>query len=442
MPRLRLTDAAVQRLQARDGRRTDYYDATLPGFGLRVALPTGRNPRGRKTWMFYYRDAGRQVRLTLGTYPEVSLEAARREAGGLQVALTSGGDPAAVRATAERAVGADVHPTFGAVAESFLTGGMPVRKGRKPSPRYAAETRRNLDNHVLPRWRDCPVALIARADVRALVAAVAAGEVPARAARHTVARGGPIAANRVLSAVSALFSWAVRQDLVPANPCALVEKPGEERRGVRVLSDPEIADVWAAMEALGHPFGTFMRLALLLGQRRTEVAHMRWADVDMDARVWMNLTKMRRRSAVPISARAAALIMASPRRAAPDGGPAEYIFTTTGTTPISGYSKAKRDVDALIAAARGARGGGPMPPWTIHDLRRTCATSLGRLGAQKHVISKVLDHAPRTVTDTVYDLWEYFTERRDALDAWSALIDGLVEVVPPGGADPTARGSA
>lgn len=438
MPRLRLTDAAVQRLQARDGRRTDYYDATLPGFGLRVALPTGRNPRGRKTWMFYYRDAGRQVRLTLGTYPGMSLEAARREAGGLQVALTSGGDPAAARAKAARAADADVPPTFGEATKLFLAGGMPVRKGRKPSPRYAAETRRNLDNHVLPRWRDRPISAIARGDVRALVAAVAAGEVPARAVGRTAARGGPIAANRVLSAVSALFGWAVRQDMVPANPCALVEKPGEERRRVRVLSDPEVADAWAAMDALGHPFGTFMQLALLLGQRRTEVARMRWADLDMDARVWMNLTKMMRRSAVPIPVRVANLIEATPRRSASGGGtPAEFVFTTNGATPISGYSKAKRDVDALIAAARTARGDGPMPAWTIHDLRRTCATSLGRLGTQKHVISKVLDHAPRTVTDTVYDLWEYFAERRDALEAWSALVDRLVAA-----ARPAARGRA
>ncbi len=231
--------------------------------------------------------------MTLGTYPEVSLEAARREAGGLQVALTSGGDPAVTRSLAARAVDAAAARTFGAAAEAFMSGGMPVRKGKKPSPRYAAETRRNLDNHVLPRWRDRPIGSITRADVRTLVMAVASGEVPARAGERTAAKGGPIAANRVLSALSALFGWAVRQDLVQANPCALVEKPGEEKKRSRVLSDPEIADAWAAMDALGYPFGTFMQLALLLGQRRTEVAQMRWADLDMDASVWMNLTRLR-----------------------------------------------------------------------------------------------------------------------------------------------------
>ncbi len=439
-----MTDAAVQRLQARDGRRTDYYDATLPGFGLRVALPTGRHPRGRKTWMFYYRerDAGRQVRMTLGTYPEVSLEAARREAGNLQVALTSGSDPAATRSQAAHAADAAAARTFGAAVESFMSGGMPVRKGKKPSPRYAAETRRNLDNHVLPRWRDRPIASITRADVRTLVMAVASGEVPARAGGRTAARGGPIAANRVLSALSALFGWAVRQDLVPANPCAMVEKPGEEKKRSRVLSDPEIADAWAAMDALGYPFGTFMQVALLLGQRRTEVAQMRWADLDMDASVWMNLTKMKRRSAVPIPVKVATMIQAVPRCSAPGGGLAEFVFTTNGSTSISGYSKAKRDVDALIATAREARGSGPMPAWTIHDLRRSCATNLGRLGVQKHVISKILDHAPRTVTDTVYDLWEYFAEKRGALELWSAFVDKLVAAARPGGGSPVAAGGA
>lgn len=112
--------------------------------------------------MFCYRDAGCQVRLTLGTYPEVSFEAAQKEAGSLQVALTPGRDLVAARVRVACAADSDVPPTFGETAELSLTDGMPVRRGRKPSPRYAVETRRNLDNHVLPCWHDRSFASIAR----------------------------------------------------------------------------------------------------------------------------------------------------------------------------------------------------------------------------------------------------------------------------------------
>ena len=128
------------------------------------------------------------------------------------------------------------------MAEAYLSGGMKGRKGRPPAARYVEETRRNIENHALPAWRERPLDAITRRDVIALldrVASVADPQDPPIGRQ----KGGPIAANRTLAAVRATFNWAIRRDLVQANPCALVEPPGQETERERTLSPVEIVTV-------------------------------------------------------------------------------------------------------------------------------------------------------------------------------------------------------
>src|SRR5262249_6352795 len=103
-------------------------------------------------------------------------------------------------------------------------------------------------------------------------------------------------------------------------------------------------------------------------------------------------------------------------------------FTTRGDRPISGYSKAKARLDRIVAAARSEAGLPDLDPWTIHDLRRTVGTGLGRLGISRFIIARVLNHADRTVTG-IYDRYEYLDEKRHALEAWGQYLANLI--APP-----------
>ena len=139
--------------------------------------------------------------------------------------------------------------------------------------RTAEETKRLLDLHVLPRWRGRLAREITRRDVLDLLDRVVDG-------------GTPIAANRVLAAVRKLFNWAIARDMLAASPCAGVKRPTPERSRDRVLSDDELKGIWRAADRIDGSFGTLVKLLIFTGQRRSEVAEMRWDELDLKARLW------------------------------------------------------------------------------------------------------------------------------------------------------------
>ena len=243
--------------------------------------------------------------------------------------------------------------------------------------------------------------------------------------------GGPIAANRTLAAIRALFNFALRRGIINSTPVALVERPGQESRRDRTLSTEETRAIWVASGALGYPFGPFFRLALITGQRRNELACMRWAHLDLNAAIWTlpaEATKAGRAHVVPLVPLAIEILKALPRKANAVGKtakPSPYVFTTAGGAPISGFSKAKPQLDQTITKARD---GNALAPWVIHDLRRTAATEMGRLGVSRFIIGKVLNHADRTVTG-IYDRHAYLQEKRHALEKWAQYLSGVAR--PP-----------
>jgi integrase len=459
MPTIKLTDAAVQKFKAKPGTRIEYFDATLPGFGLRVAGPTARTPSGRKSWVLMYRLRGEQKRLTLGLYLDrdqaseqtedtdevkgadgprlpLSLADARERARDALHMVAKGFDPAEKRATAQ-AEAARPRDTFGTAVEKFLASGMKGKKGKPLAARYIEETKRNFDNHVLPRWKDRTLEGITRRDVIHLLDAIAAYEAPEGRQPKTKQErppGGPIAANRVLAAVRAMLNWALRRGMIEVNPCALVERPGEETRRERTLTAAEIQELWAAFTSQGHPFGPYFQIALLTGQRRTEVARMKWASLDLAAGTWTldaAETKNGQPHVVPLSAAAIAIIKAIPRKTKtlPDKKqvPSPWVFTSDGGAPISGFSSAKDQVDAKVAKARrDAEITEDMPSWGIHDLRRTAATEMGRLGTPEFIIGKVLNHTSKGITGQVYNRYEYLAEKKQALEQWGVYLEKLV----------------
>jgi integrase len=408
-----LTKLLIEKTPPNEKRDVFLWDSRVPGFGVRLY------PSGKRMYVFQYRSKGRQQRrVAIGLHGPFTVETAREVAADLYEAVRKGGDPSGEQKTAA----GRAPDTIEGVIDEFIQRYM---AGKQRAPRYIAETRRNFDKHVLPRWGGRDLRAITRRDVIELLDAV-------------VDEGKPVAANRTLAAVRKLFNWALQRGIIEATPVALVEMPGAEHERERTLAPDEIRAVWATAGVIGYPFGHFFRIALATGQRREEVARMRWADIDEGERTWTlsrDMTKAGRAHVVPLSPLALAILgeaKAATRllHGVPDNGKlGTYVFTTRADRPISGYSKAKARLDRGVIAARSAAERADLEPWTIHDLRRTVGTGLGKLGISRFIIARVLNHADRTVTG-IYDRHEYLDEKRHALEGWGQYLENLI--APPG----------
>ncbi len=385
MPTIKLTQAAVDKLSPPKAGRVEWFDSHLPGFGLRVA------DSGHKAWIVFYRISGKQRRYTIGTlatHPKV--DQARERAREVLQAAERGIDPTEAKSVPRR--------TVAAVAMQF------IEKYAKPKNRSWLDTKLTLDRHVLPRWGDRDINSITKSDVRDLLDAVAAG-------------GAPVGVNRVLAAVRRMFGWAMERDILAASPVANIKPPGKETERDRVLSDDEVVKVWAAAKKMGGVSGAFIQTLILTAQRRDEVSSMRWADLDMEARIWTlprEATKGDRSHEVPLAPLVIEILTTLPRTGT-------YVFSSTrGERPISGYSKIKARAEQLAG----------FDDWRIHDLRRTAGTGMARLGIAVSTISRVLNHKEGGVTK-IYNRYGYLDEKRHALETWAKKVETLLR--PAGG---------
>jgi integrase len=238
-----------------------------------------------------------------------------------------------------------------------------------------------------------------------------------------VDRGGGLTANRVFAAIRKLFNWAITRAIIVSSPVTGIKPPLAEVRRDRILSDAEILWVWRASSELSYPFGPFVQLLLLTGQRRTEVSGMTWGELDLDKAEWLipgARTKNSEAHSVPLSGAALDIIKSLPRIKSDQG----FLFTTTAKSHVTGYSRAKADLDKLIVA--GALGA-DIPHWTFHDLRRTVASGMARLGINLPVIEKVLNHTSGSFAGIVgvYQRHSFAEEKRNALEAWARFVLSL-----------------
>jgi len=224
---------------------------------------------------------------------------------------------------------------------------------------------------------------------------------------------GEISPNRNLTLIRTLLRYAVSRDWIEASPAEAIAKPKIESPRDRVLEMDEVRRVYIGADLLGYPFGGFIKMLLLTAQRRTEVAGMRWDQIDLDAGIWVipsESVKSGRPHLVPLSVLAVRLLQSVPRLG-------EYVWSSDGKSPISGFAKLKQRLDAFLAAS-----GGALQPWVLHDLRRTAATHMVRLGVTETIVGRVLNHDVQGVTARVYALHSYAPEKREALDLWAADV--------------------
>ena len=390
-----LTVKALEALKPSEARR-EIPDGLVPGLYFII------QPSGARSWAVRYRAGGKTRKHTLGTFPAVDLRAAREKARAALVDVAKGDDPGATKQAAKAEASAD-RDFVERVAEQF------VERYAKAKQRSWEETKRILDREVVKPWRGRRLSAISRADVHELLDAV-------------VDRGTPVMANRVLAALRKMCGWAVERGLIVASPCDKVKAPSAENSRDRVLSDAELRLLWTATVKVGWPFGPLVRLLLLTAQRRDEVGRMRWSEVDLGAATWTlprERVKNNQAHAVPLSEPTLAILRDLPRI---DSGE-DFVFTVSGRTPVSGFGKAKLRIDAAIAAANGA----PLPRWVLHDLRRTAATGMARQAVALPVIERVLNHVSGSFGGIVgvYQRHGFEDEKRAALNAWGAFVEGL-----------------
>src|SRR5580704_6190110 len=275
MPTIRLTQTAVDRLRPPAQGRVEYWDSTLPGFGLRVSAPRPghESEGGRKVWQVMYRVNGRLVRETLGTLSALAkVDNARDLARASLQKAGRGVHPVEERREAadEKRRKAEVESarkrdTVSTILDRYL-----VEYGAK---RWGADTLREVTRamnvDIKPILGDRPIGDIARRDVRELLDSI-------------VARGRAPHAHHVLAYLRPALAWAVERDLIPANPAEDVPDPDPRKREARTrdryLDDDEIRLFWPASAELGWPFGPLFQLLLLTGQRRDEVAQATWSE--------------------------------------------------------------------------------------------------------------------------------------------------------------------
>jgi integrase len=421
--------------------------------------------KGLAAWVLRARRSdGKVVEELIGHWPHTRLDAARAKAVEWTAALKSGVDPAQEQREARHAkLAADQAAkrqrraakleakersakTFEKVAAQFFE-----KHAKRLRPSTCAEYRRTLgiDNPAespIAKIRGKSIDEVTPHDIRAIVeAANERGEARYRArhpdypANKPLPDGIGVGANRTRAYLSALFGWAREHLITTNNPVTAVARPATETKRKRALSPAEIARVWRAVDELdvankGWLFATPIKLLLLLGQRRDEVGEMRWDELQLDAVVptWVlpaERAKTKRANTLPLPPQAVALLKARKEIAdardakrAEDGlPPCEFVFSKTGSTPISGWSAAKRDLDAQIAKTGPLVGG----RWRLHDLRRTARTRLAAIGIPIDVSRAILNHGFGTIDD-VYDVYDRVPEKTTALARWADELDRIV----------------
>jgi integrase len=350
-------------------------------------------PSGHKSWKCVYHYNGRPRWYHLGAVAAIGLADARKLASKVMFEVASGHDPLAER-QAERSEG-----TFAELAARYLE--EHAKKVNRSWPQAVALVERNL----LPHWGGLQAADVSRSDVRAMMARIEA----------------PIVANQTLAAASAIFSWAMREDLLTVNPCAKIERNTTQSRE-RILSDTEVPLLWAALEG-ADPRTAALKFILLTGQRPGEVAHLRrehivdgWWQMpgSPDEKLGWPGTKNAQGHRVWLPQAARELLGDEEMRTG-------FVFSASrGRAAVNGLAKVMRQVCKTLGVERA----------TPHDLRRTHGTAITRLGFGRDAMNRAQNHREGGVTD-IYDRHQYEAENRRILDAVAAHIMALAE----GGAD-------
>ena len=409
---------------APEGKRPIIWDAQIRGFGIRITEHCSDDNKGTFVLVVRFPGSLHPAPRAVGNYPAMPLAEARAIAREWLEDIRQGVDPkvkAEGRRRQEEQRRAD---SFSATFKSYA-------EDRLSALRTGDVVKSVIRKHVTPRWGDRPISEIRRTDALELI--------------RTLRKDMPIGTNQIVAYLKTFGAWLVDQDILEASPFANVKRPTKETQRDRVLTDVEIRAIWEACAELGA-FGRAFRLMLVSGQRRTECGAMTWAELDRKQALWTlpaARTKASRSHQIPLSGLALAILDECPKIG-------DFVFSSGRSgparaggngepRPISGWGKAKAALDKLalgrlreLAEERGEEPPAEFPEWHLHDLRRTAATNLARLGVDRVVISKILNHSEGGVT-AIYDRHRYHSEMRRGLGLWARRLGEIVSGGDAGG---------
>jgi integrase len=398
--RVNLTTARLDVARCPPGKsEIKLWDAVVPGLVVRVY------GSGRKTFVLRYRPKGSGRRATsrhhnLGEVGAVSLADARTAAQQKLGELARGHDPASARRDAKRHHDRMLRPALDRYERSLIRRSVVKRQ----------DVMSLLRRELLDRIGNVDLAGLHRAEL-------------VRRIEEVEDSGRPGTAQDLRAKVAVFLGWAVDRGLLTASPLAGWRRPRRTRaerlnRAGRAFEDWELPIFWQAASATGWPFGPYLQMLLLLGQRRTETALMAWRDVDLTGGEWRipaAITKSARLHRVPLPSQAGVILKDLPRTARSD-----LVFPGAHGRAIAGWSKRLPPVYKATAAAG-------MAPWSLHDCRRSMRTGLGRLGVDRTVSELLLNHAISDELTAIYDRAEYWQQRVEAAARWANHVMGQIE---------------
>lgn len=374
------------------------WDTDLKGFGLKVT------PNNTKTYIFQYRMGGRGTRsrtLTIGRHgspwtPEKARKAAEEHA----ISVRQGNDPQSQKLT-RRSDAEEL--AFDKYVERFISDHLEA----KCRPSHAKEGARLLKKHATPHFRGTPLPSITKRDVTALLDNL---------------RSHPGIAANTCKNLRKMFNWACERGELTQSPMDRMALPKGPAARERYLDDAELAALWRASLHFDHPYASLVRSLILLGQRRDEVGGMTWGELDIPSATWTlrgDRTKNAKQHIVPLSRQALAELKQSPFE---EG----YLFSITGERPLQNWSKLKRKLDPLFdEEAKKAELAKP-ERWTLHDLRRSVATGMQRIGEHADVVEAFSNREVRGGTSGRYQRHAYEQEKRAAAQRWADHVEALV----------------
>ena len=403
---MKLTDAKVRSLKAKT-KRYEVWETGRSGFGLRISASSN------KSWFYFYRFEGKNRRMTLGVYPEMTLEKAHSAHAKAREQLIKGIDPNELLIQANIAHRGS--PTVSQLVNEY------IEKWAKPRKRTWEEDARMLSKDVIPHLGKRKAKDIKRRDIVLLIDEI-------------VDRGSPITANRTLRIIKKMFSFAVKRGVLDASPCVEIDPPAKENKRERVLTEDEVKIFWLGLEKAKMSDGTKLALRLLLvtAQRKGEVAQAEWSEIDLKSGWWTipkEKAKNERIHRVPLSQMAIDIL----KQAKELSRDSRWVFPSVKNQAIT-----PRSISRAIrnnSKKRPPEHPKHKPPYgeffkterfSPHDLRRTATSMMTGSGVDELHVSKVLNHTISGVTSRHYNHYTYDKEKQQALETWDRKLNSIL----------------
>ncbi|ERI15181.1 integrase [Ochrobactrum sp. EGD-AQ16] len=413
---VKLTKSYIDNLQPTD-KDAIYWDSELKGFGVKVT------PKNRKVFLVMHRPKGHigaAKKYTIGTHGEWTVQQARDRAREVLTEGSKGNDVGAIERVERQRKSSDILTDL---VDVFL-------KKHAAQNKTHDETKRILERELLPKHGKKSIHVVTKHDILSVLEGIRD-------------RGSDTMANRTLAAIRKLMNWCVSRGIIDASPANGISQLTKEVSRDRVLTTDETRAALIAAKNIGYPYGNIVELLFLTAQRRDEVGDMRWSELNLDKATWTipaERAKNGKAHDVHLSKDALALLHSTPRFVSTDKAESDLVFTTTGNTPFSGYSKSKKALDKkmleMLRKFAEDKGANPeqvkLTPWRLHDIRRTVTTELSKLGVAIHVADAILNHKSNAMSSVarIYQRNEFVEERRAALDLWCGHLNKIMNDGP------------